>query len=287
MLPGSELSQNDACDSEEDAGVSGGSVLVSRRHLTFECAEETLLGTIDEAPGTTGLLIVTGGNEIRAGAHRGMAMLAARLASTGTPVFRYDRRGVGDSSGSNRTFASASEDLHAAAATFRTAAPHVSRLIGFGNCDAATSLAWWGHQAGCDSIVLANPWVVESVANLPPPAAIKAHYLAQLRSPAAWRRIATRGLSPAKLLGGLRRIAARAEASDLTSSTLDAIARWGDRATVILARQDGTAIAYADAARRAGISPRTVTINTGSHSFARPGNGDALERAIRSVLSAP
>ncbi|MCC2979649.1 hydrolase 1, exosortase A system-associated [Sphingomonas sp. IC4-52] len=260
---------------------------MNRRHLTFECAGETLLGTIDEAPGTTGLLIVTGGNEIRAGAHRAMAMLAARLASAGTPVFRYDRRGVGDSSGSNRTFANASEDLLAAAATFRAVAPQVSRLIGFGNCDAATSLAWWGNEAGCNSVVLANPWVVESAANLPPPAAIKAHYLAQLQSPAAWKRIATRGLSPAKLLRGLKRIAAREEATDLTSRTLEAIARWGDRATVILARGDGTAIAYADAARRAGIFPRTITIDTGSHSFARPGDAVALERAIRSVLSAP
>ena len=90
-----------------------------RRHLTFSVAGNTLVATIDEGPGTTGLLIVSGGNEIRAGAHRGMAMLAARLAQSGTPVFRYDRRGVGDSTGSNAGFAGGRDDLLAAAAACR------------------------------------------------------------------------------------------------------------------------------------------------------------------------
>ena len=51
-----------------------------RRLIAFPCAGETLLGTLDEAYGKTGLLIVSGGNEIRIGAHRGMALLAQRLS---------------------------------------------------------------------------------------------------------------------------------------------------------------------------------------------------------------
>ena len=75
-----------------------------RRLIVFPCAGERLTGTLDEAPGKTGLLIVSGGNEVRMGAHRGMASLAARLAASGVPVFRYDRRGIGDSTGSNGGF---------------------------------------------------------------------------------------------------------------------------------------------------------------------------------------
>ena len=41
-----------------------------RRVISFACEGETLFGSVDEAPGTTGLLIVSGGNEIRCGAHR-------------------------------------------------------------------------------------------------------------------------------------------------------------------------------------------------------------------------
>jgi len=46
---------------------------MSRRHLTFTCKGEPLAGTLDDAPGKVGLLIVTGGNEIRAGAFSGQA----------------------------------------------------------------------------------------------------------------------------------------------------------------------------------------------------------------------
>jgi hypothetical protein len=93
-----------------------------RRLIAFPCAGETLAGTLDEAAGTTGLLIVSGGNEIRIGAHRGMAMLAGRVADElGAPVFRYDRRGIGDSTGENRGFESSAEDLAAALAAFRAA----------------------------------------------------------------------------------------------------------------------------------------------------------------------
>jgi hypothetical protein len=98
-----------------------------------------------------------------------MAMLAQRLAATGTPVFRYDRRGVGDSTGDNGGFLNAEPDLIAAAAEFRYAAPHVARLIGFGNCDAASTLALFGRWAGLDKVVLANPWVIEPIDELPPP----------------------------------------------------------------------------------------------------------------------
>ena len=63
-------------------------------------------------------------------------------------MFRYDRRGIGDSSGENRGFLSAQADLVAAAAAFRAASPHVTRLVGFGNCDAASTLALFGAAAG-------------------------------------------------------------------------------------------------------------------------------------------
>ena len=78
-----------------------------RRLIACACADDDIIATLDEAAGTTGLLIVSGGNEVRAGAHRGMALLAADLAAAGHPVFRYDRRGVGDSGGTNRGFLSA------------------------------------------------------------------------------------------------------------------------------------------------------------------------------------
>ncbi len=251
--------------------------------IAFSCSGETLLGTLDEAPGTIGLLIVSGGNEIRAGAHRGMATLASRLAAQGVPVFRYDRRGVGDSSGENTGYSGARDDLLAATAAFRAAAPQVARIVGFGNCDAATTLALWGHDAGVESLILANPWVVAPGADLPPPAAIRAHYGQRLRDPETWWRLLRGGISLRKATRGLRAIAAPPSADTLTQQATGAITRWGDDATVILARGDNTAIAYAEAVR-GRAEPHTIMIDTASHSFARPGDAAALEAAILQAL---
>ncbi|OZA91133.1 MAG: esterase, partial [Erythrobacter sp. 34-65-8] len=87
---------------------------MSRLALTFECQGQALAGTLDTAPGKTGLLIVSGGNEIRAGAFSGQARLAAQIAGAGFPVFRFDRRGVGDSEGENKGFRHSAKDIAAA-----------------------------------------------------------------------------------------------------------------------------------------------------------------------------
>ncbi len=251
-----------------------------RTLIAFPCDGETLAATLDEASGTTGLLIVSGGNEIRSGAHRGMAMLANRLAATGIPVFRYDRRGVGDSTGDNGGFLSAEPDLIAAAAAFRAAAPHVTRLIGFGNCDAASTLALFGRSAAIDRIVLANPWVIEPIDDLPPPAAIRARYRMALRDSATWRRALLGGIDLRKLVRGLSRISA-VKPEPLTTRVLTALASWHTNAAVVLARGDATAIAFATAA---GTSVQTETIDTDSHSFTGPA-GAALETALRRHLA--
>lgn len=253
-----------------------------RRLIAFDCAGETLLGTLDEGTSTTGLLIVSGGNEIRAGAHRGMALLAARLAATGTPVFRFDRRGVGDSEGENLGFEQARDDLIAAAATFRAEQPHVTRLIGFGNCDAASTLALFGHDAEIEAVLLTNPWVVAPVDDLPPQAAIRARYAARLADPQAWRQLIAGNIDFGKLARGLARIARRSPQASLATRVLAAIDDWSEAVTILLAEYDGTAIAYRAAAK--GRTTRTITLPTSSHSFASEADKAALEAAIRAML---
>lgn len=251
-----------------------------RRLMTFPSEGETLVGSLDEAGGTTGLLIVTGGNEVRAGAHRGMALLAARLAATGVPVFRFDRRGVGDSSGDNRGFLASREDLCAAASQFRASLPQLGRIVGFGNCDGASALALFGRDAGVDALVLANPWVIEDADALPPAAAIRHRYAARLRRPGTWLR----GFDPVKLARGVFKLASARPGEGLADRVIGAIAGWGDNARIILARDDNTAVAFAAAAAARDLPTRTEMIDTASHSFARAPDAAALEAAIRAAL---
>ncbi|WP_375382182.1 hydrolase 1, exosortase A system-associated [uncultured Sphingomonas sp.] len=253
-----------------------------RRPLIVACDGDALVATLDEASGTTGLLIVSGGNEVRSGAHRGMALLAARLAGDGVPVLRFDRRGVGDSSGMNGGYAGSAADLAAAAAAFRREQPQITRLVGFGNCDAATALALFGWSAGIDALVLANPWLVErSAGGLPPPAAIRARYAERLANPREWLRLTRGGVDIRKLINGLRAVLHRAPSNDLPTRFLAGIA--GIPTTIVLATGDATAIAARDALSRFPPMP-TVTIDTPSHSFARAGDAAALEGAIRAKL---
>lgn len=241
-----------------------------RRLIAFACEGSLLAGTLDEAPGGTGVLIVSGGNEVRCGAHRGMAMLAQALAAEGIPVFRFDRRGVGDSDGENRGYASSTPDIAAALAAFRREQPQVRRVIGFGNCDAASALLLHDHD--CDALVLTNPWLGDDAAAAPA-AAVRRYYLRRLASPHAWRHLLSGGVRT--IAGALGHAFGLSPEQPLAGRVTAALTRRP--LTIALATGDRTAQVFA-AGIRTPAQVRIVTIDTASHSFA--GRGDALLRLL-------
>jgi len=252
------------------------------RELTaFPCNGDTLIGTLDDAPGTTGLLIVSGGNELRCGAHRGMALLAADLAAAGIPVFRFDRRGIGDSDGANHGYRDSGPDIAAAVHTFRTLAPHVSRIVGFGNCDAATALALFHRDAGIHALVLANPWVGDEDDALPPASAIRSHYAGRLRDPRQWLRALSGGINIGKAIRGLRKASGKSKESTNPIAVRMAVAMTDTPRTILLAQRDNTAIRF----EQAWCEPDPIQRReTDSHSFARPGDGDWLRKQILTAI---
>lgn len=263
-----------------------------RKLIEFGCGDETLVGTLDDAAGTTGLLIVSGGNEIRIGAHRGMAQLAERVARADHPVLRYDRRGIGDSTGDNGGFESSATDIAAAAQAFRETG--VERIIAYGNCDAATALAFFHAQAGIDGLVLANPWTVETVDEMPPAAAIRSHYAAKLRDPKEWLRAARGGVNIAKLAKGLARISKSAPQADtsLASRLAAALGEAQVPVTILLAQGDNTAIAFADAFKEPAFDAARAKVkidqlDSDSHSFASAADKDWLFEKVVEQLVAP
>ena len=251
-----------------------------RQPVPFDSNGSCLVGTLDPAPGgRIGLLIVSGGNEVRSGAHRGMAMLAARVATTGFPVFRFDRSGVGDSSGPNRGFLGSAHDIFNATSAFENEAD-LDHVVAFGNCDAATALALFGTKdLSLSGLILANPWTIEQQDELPPPAAIRSRYAAKLRDPREVWRLLTGRVHLGKLMRGLRKSRQAAPAA-LAQQLSDAVAVSRSRVRVLAAHGDNTAIAFRAALPHVPVIER----DTASHSFAGPGDADWLFTQVVSFL---
>lgn len=254
-----------------------------RRLLMIDCEGERLGASHDEAAGDTAILIVTGGSQTRIGSHRVFERLGAALAEAGHPCLRFDRRGVGDSSGDDAGFRACGPDIAAAAAALRRHSPLAGRLIGIGLCDGASALAFQGQAGGLDGLILINPWLVEAEADAPPPAAIRQHYRQRLTSLEGWKKFATGGISYRKAFRGVTKIAAPQRASALAAEVAGSLRRNRRPTAIILAAQDATAIAAAaelKAPQFEGLIDATLEVATDSHTFARPGDLDALRAAV-------
>lgn len=272
-----------------------------RQHFSFACAGETLAATLDAAEGATGLLIVSGGNEIRSGAHAGMAALAADIAAAGHPVMRYDRRGIGDSTGANAGFESSADDIAAAVAAMRAQLPQMARLVAFGNCDAASALALYGPAAGIDALVLANMWTLESetdtadetqAASTMTAGAIRSRYLAKLKDPRELVRLATGGVNLGKLVRGLKQATAKTEVTGLVARLGGALGQLGRPAALLVAEHDRTAMWFLEhwaseafAPARANPHVSLHRLDSGSHSFASATDKAWLREQILEALT--
>lgn len=260
---------------------------MSRRHLPFACEGVRLIGTLDEASAKTGLLLVTGGNEIRSGAFSGQSRLASRIAAQGFPVFRFDRRGIGDSEGENCEFRSSAPDIAAALSAFREAAPHLERVVGFGNCDAASALML-AKGAGLDALILSNPWTfdhVEEEGDEAPPEVVRDHYRRRLTDPAAIKRLLSGQVSFRKLLGSLIGLLRPASPpSSLAQDITDGLAGYSGEVRFLIAGRDRTAQAFLSHWDKS--DPRIHKCAGASHAYVEPHASEWLDTQILEMLRA-
>lgn len=254
---------------------------MTRSFHQIGCENDRLAATLDSGTGATALLIVSGGNEIRSGAHSGMAQLASNISERGFPVLRYDRRGIGESTGENLGFLGSVEEITAAAKFLRQEQQQVQRVIAFGNCDAATALALFGPVAGIDGYILANPWVIETASepdtekSLPSSAAIRSRYWDRIKNPRTVIDLLSGKVDFRKLLKGLKQAARSEKNSALSLQLRDALSRLDGDTQILLAQRDTTARAFlaawnsSDFAFLHGVSAITVeSLDSASHSFA-------------------
>ena len=257
---------------------------MNRRHVSFACEGAALIGTLDIAEGNAGLLLVSGGNELRSGAWAGQALLAARIADAGHPVFRFDRRGIGDSEGVNGAFRSSAPDIAAALAAFRAEHQGLTRIVGFGNCDAASALML-AEGAALDALALSNPWTIESDDAPPPAEAIRDHYKRRLSDPAALLRLLTGKVSPGKLIASLRDALRKPPPPTTLAQEMAAgIASFPGTIRILVAERDRTAQAFLAAWDKADARIRRCPDAT--HSYVEASARDWLAAQLLEMLRA-
>jgi len=181
-------------------------MIFAEKPIVFQCHGETLLGilTVPKEHATVGLLIIVGGPQYRSGSHRQFVLLARALARDGYPSLRFDKRGMGDSTGDAQDFSGSVPDIAAALDAFMVNSPGLQRVVLWGLCDAASaSLLYWQEtkdpRVAC--MILLNPWVrsEQTLART----RMRHYYGQRLMTADFWRKLMAGEVSVLRSLGEL------------------------------------------------------------------------------------
>jgi len=222
--------------------------------LRFECRGETLFGILHQpaadivdSAAITGVVVIVGGPQYRAGSHRQFVHLARMLAAAGHAVLRFDVRGMGDSTGALRNFEQITPDIGAAIDTLQRHAPRVRRVVLWGLCDGASAALLYQHDRNdprVHGLCLLNPWVRSetSLARMH----VKRYYLQRLGQRQFWAKllrgqIGTRALRD--LSANVQRAASTGEqpSPSFPERMADAWARFDGPVLLVLSEHDYTA----------------------------------------------
>lgn len=183
------------------------------RSIVFSCEGEELIGQLHQPAQASnkGVLLVVGGPQYRVGSHRQFLQLARHLSEQGIPVFRFDYRGMGDSSGELCGFESVNQDIQCAIDTFQREYSAVSDIVIWGLCDAATAAVFYAHRdPRVKALVLANPWVYSAQGSAK--AYLKHYYLRRFFSTAFWKKV---------LRGEFKPVESASSAAKMVGSAMD------------------------------------------------------------------
>ena len=171
------------------------------RPVIFACAAEQLFGIITQpaaGAGTSGVgvVIIVGGPQYRVGAHRQFVQLARALAAAGHAVLRFDVRGMGDSTGEQRSFEALDDDIGAAIGAIQREVPKLQLLALWGLCDGASAALTYiarRQDTRVSALCLVNPWLrsAQSLAKTQ----VKHYYRQRLVQRAFWLKLLQGGVA--------------------------------------------------------------------------------------------
>lgn len=268
----------------------------------FDCAGDALLGVLHRpalhapaAAATTGVVVIVGGPQYRAGSHRQFVLLARQMAAAGHPVLRFDARGMGDSSGAMRNFEQISADIGAAIDELIRRQPTADRVVLWGLCDGASAALLYVHERGDQRVrglCLLNPWV-RSDASLAR-TRVKHYYLQRLLQREFWLKLLRGQVAASAITDYWRdfRSARKGLAAEAQQPFVIRMARaWHQfegELLLILSGRDYTAREFVEttsshpAWRGSLKNPRAVTLKmaTADHTFSGADDHQALVIAV-------
>lgn len=266
--------------------------------IAFSCDSDTLVGVLhrpDSDERNLGVLIVVGGPQYRVGSHRQFVLMARSLAASGYPVFRFDYRGMGDSTGEPRTFESVDEDIRAAVDAFMASTPGLQRVVLFGLCDAAAAVwMYCPRDARLAGLILANPWVRTEAGEAK--AFVRHYYLQRLLQRSFWAKAFSGSLSPIASARGVLAFLRQAVTKTTGGAIADAehfldrmrrgAAAFAQPVLILISDRDLTAREFEDLVRNseewgelmARPNVEMSTVRDSDHTFS---GREALEQATR------
>ena len=256
------------------------------RAVTIDCEGEAMFGiaSLPASPASRAVLVIVGGPQYRAGSHRQFTLLARHLAERGTPVLRFDYRGMGDSHGAARDFERAGPDIARAVDCLAQLAGDGAEIVLWGLCDGASAALFYAPtDPRVAAVALLNPWVrtSEGLAR----ATLRHYYLSRLVQRSFWAKLLGGRFelaNSARSLASLASAAARGGGAAMPTSAplpvrmLASLQQFRGRVLVLLSGQDLTAREFSDATssrpwRRALQSDRVRrhVLDGADHTFSR------------------
>ena len=250
-----------------------------------------------DIPAQTGVVIVVGGPQYRAGSHRQFVLLSRALAQAGFAVLRIDYQGMGDSDGTPYEFTNVSPDIARAIDAFTAQVPTLRNVVLWGLCDGASAALLYLHDtrdARVTGLCLLNPWV-RSEASLAR-TQVKHYYTQRLKQREFWVKLASGKVAAsavAGLINSLRNMRGSRKPQAVSNLPFQDKMRlaWGDfrgSLLLILSGDDYTAkefleYAQADPQWLSTLQQPNVCrhqVNDADHTFSDPKHSRDVETAM-------
>lgn len=253
----------------------------------------------DERCSGTGVVIVNGGAQYRAGAHRLFVHLARHLATSGHAVLRFDLPGQGDSPGEPTSFENTAAHLEAAIDCLHQKVPQLGQTALLGLCDGASaSLLYLDSKSDprITHLLLFNPWVHSPQSEAQ--AQVRHYYRQRLLMPEFWKRLLSGKIGAATIIELLKKLllSRQTRAPGEPSAFQDRMARaWRSfcgSTLVVLSPQDKTAQEFIEVSQHAAAwqgwnqdpRVRVMRLPDADHTFSPPDSVTTLLRITDKFL---